>query len=87
MQLHQLIHDMRSGNPMTKGETMSEYLDRTYHLALIAWENIPETDKQADSDTPPLAPIETAVSVPLPPLKDSGKSVPPVVPAESTESR
>lgn len=73
MQLYQLIQDTRSANPLTPGETMSEYLDRTYHLALMAWESIPESDKQPDDDTPPPAPIEPASHV-----EDSGKTTSPL---------
>lgn len=58
MQLHQLIQDTRSSNPKTPDETMNEYLDRTYYLALLMWESVPESDKQADDDAPPPLPIE-----------------------------
>ena len=53
MQLRTLMKATREANPKFPDETEQNYVDRVYHLALMAWERTPEPDKEPDSEEAP----------------------------------
>lgn len=48
MQLQKLIRDTINSTLMIEGETAQEYIERTYHMAMMAWERVPESEKAPD---------------------------------------